>query len=91
MYEITQYTKNQAKKHDVIVKPSLKKGKKIEVIKNNNIIASIGSLGYSDYPNYVKTHGINYAKNRQKLYKIRHAKDRNLHNTNGYWADKLLW
>ena len=71
MYEITQYTKNQAKKHDVIVKPSLKKGKKIDVIKNNNIIASIGSLGYSDNPNNVKTHVINYAKNRQKLNKTR--------------------
>jgi hypothetical protein len=31
------------------------------------------------------------AKERRKLYKVRHKKDRNVKNSNGYYADKLLW
>ena len=91
MYHITDYTKKQAILLGVNVKPSHKKGKKIDVIKNNAIIASIGNLNYSDYPTYIKTNGLEYAKQRRKLYKIRHAKDRVVVNTPGYYADKLLW
>ena len=91
MYQITQYTKDQAKKLNVIVKPSTRKNKKIDVIKNNVVIASIGAIGYSDYPTYIKSHGLEYANNRRKLYKSRHEKDRHVVNSTGYYADKLLW
>ena len=37
MYEILPYSFTQAKKYDVIVKPSLKKNKKIEVFKSKKI------------------------------------------------------
>ena len=40
-YKITNYTKSQAKKYDVVIKTSKKKGKKIEVFKNNELIASV--------------------------------------------------
>ena len=90
-YSITNYTKSQAKKLGVVVKPSSVKGKKIDVFKNDQKIASVGALGYSDYPTYMRTKGKAYADERRRLYKIRHAKDRNVKNSDGYYADKLLW
>ena len=91
MYQITNYTQNQAKKLNVIVKPSTRKGRKIDVIKNNVVIASIGDMNYSDYPTYIKSHGLEYANNRRKPYKSRHEKDRHVVDSTGYYADKLLW
>ena len=91
MYLITNYTREQAKKLGVNVKLSSKKEKKIDVIKNNVVIASVGATGYSDYPSYIRTHGLEYANKRRKLYKIRHNDDRIIVNSNGYWADRLLW
>ena len=49
-YIIKSYTKTQARKLGVVVKPSKVKGKKIDVFKNGKKIASVGALGYSDYP-----------------------------------------
>lgn len=91
VYFITKYTMNQAKKYGVRVKNSRQKGKKIDVIKNDEVIASVGAIGYSDYPTYVNSHGLDYANKRRKLYRIRHHNDRNLYNSNGFWADRLLW
>ena len=91
MYQITNNTREQAKKLNVSVKISKMKDKKIDVIKNDIVIASVGAIGYSDYPTYIKSHGIEYANKRRKLYKIRHDNDRKIKNSNGYWADKLLW
>jgi hypothetical protein len=91
MYDITNYTKEQAKKLGVEVKPSSNKKKKIDVFKSGEKVASVGAIGYKDYPNYIKTQGKAYADKRRELYKQRHAKDRNKVGTNGYYADKLLW
>lgn len=90
-YKITSYTKRQAKKLNVVVKPSTRKGKKIDVFKNGKKVASIGAIGYKDFPTYVKTKGLKYAKQRQRLYKIRHKKDRMIKGSAGYYADRLLW
>jgi hypothetical protein len=90
-YIITRYTRTKAKQYGVLVKLSSVKGKKIDVIKNKIVIASVGALGYSDYPTYIKSHGLEYANIRRKLYRIRHKNDRNVVNTHGYWADRLLW
>jgi hypothetical protein len=90
-YRITDYTKQQAKKLGVVVKRSSVKGKKIDVFKNGEKVASVGAIGYSDYPTYMRTKGKAYADERRRLYKIRHAKDRNVKNSDGYYADKLLW
>jgi hypothetical protein len=91
MYLITNYTREQAKKLGVSVKQSRNKDKKIDVIKNKIVIASVGATGYSDYPTYIRTHGLEYANKRRKLYKIRHNDDRKIVNSNGYYADHLLW
>ncbi|MDF1857979.1 MAG: hypothetical protein P1U29_03320 [Candidatus Pelagibacter bacterium] len=95
-YKIKTYTKNQAKKIGVIVKPSSSKGKKIDVFKKGVKVASVGAIGYNDYPTYMELEkkgkvSKGTAKLRRKLYKIRHKKDRNIKNSNGYYADKLLW
>lgn len=91
MYEISKHTRDQARIHGVSVRVSTKSGKKIDVIRDNTVIASVGATGYSDYPTYIKSHGLEYANTRRRLYKTRHEKDRNVVNTSGYWADKLLW
>jgi hypothetical protein len=88
---ILPYTIAQAEKLNVTVKPSTNKNKKIDVFKDNKKIASVGSAKNYDYPTYIKTHGKQYADRRRVLYKLRHEKDRHKINSNGYYADKLLW
>ena len=89
MYHITEYTRKQAKRLNVTVKPSSNPLKKIDVYKKGVLIASVGAIGYKDYPTYIKTNGLEYANKRRQLYRIRHSKD--LKSGNGYWANKLLW
>lgn len=93
MYEITPYTKAQAKKLGVQVKPSTRKGKKIDVFKDGDKVASIGALGMGDYPTFQKTKGKGkaFADKRRELYKIRHAKDSKIKGTAGFYANALLW
>ena len=91
MYEILPYTKAKAKQLNVTVKPSTRKGKKIDVYKKGIYLLSIGADGYMDYPTYKKYFGKEIADHRRKLYKKRHNKDRNIKNTAGYYADRLLW
>ena len=88
MYEITDYSKNQAKKYNVKIKPSTTKNKKIDVFKDNKKIASVGHIDYLDYGKYLEIDR-NLANDRRRLYKIRHKKD--LNSTNGKWANRLLW
>ncbi len=95
-YNIKTYTKNQAKKIGVTVKPSKTKGKKIDVFKKGVKVASVGAIGYKDYPSYMELEKKGKvpkgtASKRRKLYKIRHKNDRSVRNSNGYYADKLLW
>jgi hypothetical protein len=91
-YRILNYTKEQASKLGVIVKPSVVKGKKIDVFnKKGEKIVSIGAIGYGDYPTFKQTHGKEYADTRRKLYKQRHESDRHVRGSAGWFADKLLW
>lgn len=95
-YRITNYTKAQAKKLGVSVRASSVKGKKIDVIKDGKKVASVGAIGYNDYPTFKRQEerGIvpkGTADKRRALYKTRHDKDRKVKNSNGYYADRLLW
>jgi len=91
MYHITNYTKNKANELKVQIKPSTNSKKKLDVFKNSKKIASVGAIGYNDYPTYIIKNGIKYADERRKLYKERHQKDRLIKNSNGFYADRLLW
>jgi hypothetical protein len=90
-YTITQYTRNQAKKLGVSVKRSTNAKKKLDVFKNGKKVASVGAIGYKDYPTFMKTEGKEVADKRRKAYKSRHEKNRHKVGTNSYYADKLLW
>lgn len=90
-YNITNYTKRQARRLGVTIKPSTRKGKKIDVFKDGKKVASIGALGMGDFPTFKKEKGIEFAKKRQKAYKNRHQKTRTKVGTASYYADQLLW
>lgn len=95
-YAITAYTRRRAAALGVEVKPSTRKGKKIDVFKNGKKVASIGALGMMDYPNFKKAEregrvAAGTAERRRKAYKMRHRKDKDVYGTPGYYADKLLW
>lgn len=90
MYDIKDYSKKQAKKLGVTIKPSTNPKKKIDVFKHGEKIASIGSSNYKDYPTYLEENK-QLAEQRRTAYKARHQKDRLVKGSNGFYADKILW
>jgi len=72
------------------VKPSTRKGKKLDVFKNGKKIASIGALGYNDFTTFSKK-SKSKANERRRLYHSRHKKDEKRRGSPGYYASKLLW
>ena len=91
MYTITEYSRDQAKKLGVTIKLSTNKGKKLDVFKDGEKLASIGALGMSDYPTYMKTKGQAYADERRRLYRIRHGKTMDKVGSPSYYAARILW
>ena len=92
MYNISQYSYKQAKKLNVIIKPSRLKNKKIDVYSKDGCkLASIGDKRYYDYSTYLLIYGKQYADQRRRLYKLRHIKDRNKKGSPGFYADQILW
>ncbi len=91
VYRITNYTRKQGRKIGVIIKPSKRPDKKIDVFRDGERIASVGAYGMNDYPTYIRNKGKSFAKTRRKLYKQRHEKDRHVKWSKGWLADKLLW
>lgn len=89
-YKITAYSYKRAKKLGVNIKPSTNKKKKIDVYKGTRKIASIGAIGYKDYPTFMKINKT-LAKERRRRYKTRHRKDRFVKGSPGYYADQILW
>jgi hypothetical protein len=94
-YAITPYTKKQAEKLGVVVKPS--KTKKIDVFdKDGKLLVSVGGRKddgtfYGDYPTYIIKHGKEVADEIRKRYKARHEQYRKKVGTPSYYADQLLW
>lgn len=91
MYKITDYSYNQAKKLGVEIKQSTNPKKKIDVYKNNKKLVSIGSIGYKDFPTFMKEDGKVVADNHRRLYKIRFNKTMNIIGSPSYYASKILW
>jgi len=87
MYHITDYTKKKAKEIGVEVRPSQNPKKKLDVYKDDELVASIGAIGYGDYPTFLQTEGKAYADKRRLLYHKRHTKD----SLGEYLALWLLW
>jgi hypothetical protein len=74
----------KAKKIGVKVKPSTRKGKKLDVFKDGKKVGSIGAIGYKDF-------NITGDKKARENYKKRHGKYRNKVGTNSFFADRILW
>ena len=91
MYQITEYTKQKAKELGVSVVKSSNPKKKIDVFKSGSKVASVGAMGYNDYPTFIKLKGKEFADKRRKLYQNRHSKDISVVGSNGWYANKLLW
>lgn len=87
-YKIQPYTLEKAKQLGVKVAPSNRAGKKLDVFKNGERVASIGASGMGDYPTYLKNEGKAYADERRRLYKVRHSKNKGVA---GFYASNLLW
>ena len=87
MYDILPYSYEKAKKLNVIIKSSTNPKKKLDIFKNNKQIASIGAIGYSDYPHFLKEHGTEYANKRRFLYHSRHKGN----GINEYYSKRILW
>lgn len=88
MYEIQPYTFRQARKLGVYVKASRRANYKIDVFnKDGDYLFSGGSMGYSDYPTYLKERGKEYADERRRLYKLRHKNE----TVRGRLISALLW
>ena len=66
-YIITSHTKSQAKKLNLVVKASTVKGKKIDVFKGDKKVASVGAIGYNDYPTFIRKKGKKYADERRRF------------------------
>jgi len=61
-----------------------------------DFICYIGDPKYLDYPSYMELEdrGLaskGYAKERRRLYRIRHKKDMNQKGTPGFFASRILW
>lgn len=94
-YRISSYTFEQARSLGVTVKPSTEKGKKIDVYRGKVKVASVGAIGYKDYPTYLEMERQGEvpkgtAAMKRKAYKARHV-FRNRRGTPAWYADKLLW
>lgn len=89
-YRISSYTRQKARQLHVEIRPSTRKGKKIDVYKNGKKVASVGAIGYNDFTTYSKK-SKSVAQERRRLYHIRHKKDSVKKGSAGYYASRLLW
>ncbi len=90
-YILRDYTRRRAEDLGVDVRPSTKSNKKIDVLRDGKVIASVGARGMGDYPTYMATHDKSFAEERRRLYKKRHERYRTIKDTPSWWADQLLW
>jgi hypothetical protein len=87
MYEITPHTRKMAKLLNVEIEPSTRKNKKLKVIYDGEVY-HIGDSRYSDYGQYLLTHGKEFADRRRIAYYNRHSGDKGII---GKLALNLLW
>jgi hypothetical protein len=92
-YLITEHSYRRAKELGVELKPAENKHKKIDVFKNGEYMATIGSKNYKDYGTYLEMEARGevpkgYSADRRRLYKQRHKYDKGI---SGFLANRILW
>jgi hypothetical protein len=88
-YIIEPGQRRNAERIGVKIKPSTRKGKKIDVFdRNGNYITSIGDINYLDYYKYMRIDP-QEARIRQRSYLKRHGKNKK--GSTGYYANQILW
>jgi len=91
-YQITERQEENATREGVIIFPSKRKNKKLDVYNDDgDYLFSIGDIRYKDYDIYLSEKGKKYADNRRRLYRIRHSKYKDIKGTPSYYANKILW
>ena len=90
-YQITERQRENARRLGVEIRLIASPNKKLDVFKDGKRIASIGAKGYADYDVYLRERGKEYADRRRALYKIRHADNRKVKGSPGWYADQILW
>ncbi len=91
-YKITSYSYKKAKQLNVVIKPSEKANKKIDIYdKNNNYICSIGAKNYGDYPTFLLTHTQEYANKKRQSFHSRFRRFKDKIGTPAYYALNILW
>jgi len=92
-YKIQPHTLERAKELGLNVQPSSKKKYKIEVYDGTtgDFLFYGGDSNYSDYPNYILTHGKAFADTRRRLYYKRHHKEISQVGSRGSIIAYLLW
>ena len=84
-YKITNYSRERAQKLGVIIKPSTRKNKKLDVFnKEGELMASIGDKRYTDFASTGD-------KEQRNRFKLRFDKSRKNVGSNIWWSDQLLW
>ena len=92
MYKILPYTYDKAKQLKLQVYPSDSPIHKIKIYdQKGNFLYYGGDPNYSDYPNYIKSHGKVYADARRLLYHERHKKEIKKVGSRGWVIAQLLW
>jgi hypothetical protein len=92
MYSISKKQYDLAKELGVIIKPSQRKNKKIDIYgMDNEYHTSIGDIRFLDYFSYFETHGKDFANNRRRLYLLRHKKELLSIGSRGWFSAILLW
>lgn len=91
MYKITNYSKRRARELGVDIFPSSRNNKKIDVFRKGKKIASIGAIGYLDYPTYLSRYGKKIADQKRAAYYARHKENLKVKGSPGYYAARILW
>ena len=98
-YTILPYTRQRAERLGLQVRASNKVNKKIDVLRGDKLIASVGDDRYKDFPTYrqLERKGnvpAGTAEKRREAYHTRHGtypKKRDGEYTPGFLAGQLLW
>jgi len=91
MYRITDEQHKIARDNGLMITPSYRLGKKIDVYRDGNLIHSIGDIDYDDFYSYLATQGRTIANIHRQHYYQRHHKNIKKGYLGEILSARLLW